>query len=53
MFNNVLLQRMCRLIARFTPLSGSLNTGINQLTLLDTRKAYNQYSYSIEACNLP
>ena len=28
-----------------TPLSGSLNTGIKQLTLLDTGKAYNQYSY--------
>lgn len=29
-----------------TPLSGSVNTGINQLTLFVTGKAYNQYSYS-------
>ena len=34
MFNNVLLERMCRLMPPLTPLSGSVNTVINQLTLL-------------------
>ena len=35
-----------------TPLSGSVNTDINQLTLLVTGKAYKYSTPTVEACHL-
>ena len=39
-------------IPPLTPLSGSVNTDINQLTLLITRKAYKYSTPTVEACHL-